>query len=177
MARATTSSKSTTTRGKSSTAAKKSTTGSTAKTAPAKASATVTTSTAAPAAKSPELTVVSEVTPKLTTGEMKKRELIKAVMARSGARQKLAKPVVEAMLSVMGEALAEGRELNLPPMGKVKIQRQKKVSGGMVSVLKLRRTDNMVANTAENAADSAGGVTDVEKAVADEKEPLADSEE
>lgn len=173
MARSTTTSKSTTTRSKAATTAKQST----AKTAAAKASTTATTSTAAPAAKSPELTVVSEVTPKLTTGEMKKRELIKAVMARSGARQKLAKPVVEAMLAIMGETLAEGRELNLPPMGKIKIQRQKKVSGGIVSVLKMRRTDNMVANAAENALDDADAEGDAEKAVIEDKEPLADGEE
>ncbi|MGH1451723.1 MAG: HU family DNA-binding protein [Paracoccaceae bacterium] len=175
MARSTTTSKTPSTRSK--TAASKTT----PKTAAAKAATSVSTSTtaatpslaAAPAAITPELKVVGDVTAKLTTGEMKKRELIKAVVARSGTRQKFAKPVVEAMLAILGETLVEGRELTLPPMGKVKIQRQKTVSGGTVTVMKLRRTANMVAQTTTPSEDETGA----EKAADDDNEALADPEE
>ncbi len=179
MARSTTTSKTPSTRSK--TAASKTT----PKTAAAKAATSVSTSTststtaatpslaAAPAAITPELKVVGDVTAKLTTGEMKKRELIKAVVARSGTRQKFAKPVVEAMLAILGETLVEGRELTLPPMGKVKIQRQKTVSGGTVTVMKLRRTANMVAQTTTPSDDETGA----EKAADDDNEALADPEE
>jgi len=187
MARSTTTSKTPSTRSKTGTTSKTAAPKTTPKTAAAKAATSVSTSTstststtaatpslaAAPAAIAPELNVVGDVTAKLTTGEMKKRELIKAVVARSGTRQKFAKPVVEAMLAILGETLVEGRELTLPPMGKVKIQRQKTVSGGTVTVMKLRRTANMVAQTTTPSDDETGA----EKAADDDNEALADPEE
>jgi nucleoid DNA-binding protein len=50
---------------------------------------------------------------------MRKKELIDLVVERSGIKKKDAKPVIEAMLSVLGEALSDSRELNLLPMGKM----------------------------------------------------------
>lgn len=181
MARSTTTSKTPSTRSKTGMTTKTAAPKTTPKTAAAKAATSASTSTtattpsvaAAPAAITPELKVVGDITAKLTTGEMKKRELIKAVVARSGTRQKFAKPVVEAMLAILGETLVEGRELTLPPMGKVKIQRQKTVSGGTVTVMKLRRTANMVAQTTTPSADETGA----EKAADDDNEALADPEE
>lgn len=185
MARSTTTSKTPSTRSKTGMTTKTAAPKTTPKTAAAKAATSASTSTststtattpsvaAAPAAITPELKVVGDITAKLTTGEMKKRELIKAVVARSGTRQKFAKPVVEAMLAILGETLVEGRELTLPPMGKVKIQRQKTVSGGTVTVMKLRRTANMVAQTTTPSDDETGA----EKAADDDNEALADPEE
>lgn len=45
----------------------------------------------------------------------------------------------EAVLKVLGEALAEGQGLTLPPLGKLKINRQFEKSGDEILVLKLRR--------------------------------------
>ncbi|WP_298862707.1 hypothetical protein [uncultured Sulfitobacter sp.] len=49
------------------------------------------------------------------------------------------KPVVEAMLGVLGDVLAEQRELNLQPLGKLKVQRAKELPDGRALVLKLRQ--------------------------------------
>ncbi|SEN72971.1 DNA-binding protein HU-alpha [Roseovarius tolerans] len=72
--------------------------------------------------------------------EMKKQELLDKVVSRSDTRKKFAKPVVEAMLEILGETLAEGRELNLPPLGKVKLNRTKEGARARVIVAKIRQS-------------------------------------
>jgi nucleoid DNA-binding protein len=71
---------------------------------------------------------------------MRKKELIDLVVERSGIKKKDAKPVVEATLAILGEALAETRELNLQPLGKVKVRREKLMPNGRVLVTKIRQS-------------------------------------
>lgn len=71
--------------------------------------------------------------------ELKKQELLDKVVTRTDVKKKLAKPVVEAVLEILGEALAEGRELNLQPLGKVKINRIKEMANARVIVAKIRQ--------------------------------------
>jgi len=89
----------------------------------------------------PKPVVVTQTAPVVGKSAMKKKELIDVVTERSGIKKKDAKPVVEAMLAVLGQAISDGRELNLQPLGKVKINRQKDVQGGKVTVLKVRQSD------------------------------------
>ncbi|MFU8880894.1 MAG: HU family DNA-binding protein [Rhodobacterales bacterium] len=77
--------------------------------------------------------------PVVSAPEMKKRDLLEKVVKRSGIKKKDAKPVVEAMLAVMGEALVEGRELNLPPFGKLKTNRIKDTGNARILNCKLRQ--------------------------------------
>ena len=70
---------------------------------------------------------------------MRKKELIDLVVERSGAKKKDAKPAIEAVLAVLGEALADGRELNLRPFGKLKISRQEQKVNGSVIVCRIRQ--------------------------------------
>ena len=67
-------------------------------------------------------------------------QLLQLVADRVDLNKNKVKPVVEAMLEVLGEALAEGRELNLKPLGKVKINRQKEVGNARVTVAKIRQS-------------------------------------
>lgn len=78
-----------------------------------------------------------------TDAVMRKKELVDAVVARSGIKQRDAKPVIEAVLAELGETLARGREMSLPPLGRVKINREKQIDNGRVIVVKLRQKDNM----------------------------------
>ncbi|GAB4284644.1 MAG: hypothetical protein Kow0058_03830 [Roseovarius sp.] len=55
--------------------------------------------------------------------ELKKKELVAAVVERTGTKKKSAKPVVEATLAILGEAIAAGRVLNLQPLGKITARR------------------------------------------------------
>ncbi|SLN61433.1 Bacterial DNA-binding protein [Roseovarius litorisediminis] len=83
--------------------------------------------------------VVSEITAVVSSPELKKRELIDRVVERSDIKTKFAKPVIEAALAVLGEALAEGRELNLQPMGKLKYNRTKETENARIIVAKIRQ--------------------------------------
>lgn len=72
--------------------------------------------------------------------ELRKRELIDLVVARSEVKKKFAKPAVEAMLAILGEAISDGRNLNLAPLGKLKVNRSNDRGNGQVIVCKLRRS-------------------------------------
>ncbi|MCO4839879.1 MAG: HU family DNA-binding protein [Rhodobacteraceae bacterium] len=82
---------------------------------------------------------------------MRKKELIDLVVERSGLKKKDAKPIVEATLAILGEALAEARELNLQPLGKVKVRREKLMPNGRVLVTKIRQS---MGSEGSDSADS-----------------------
>lgn len=84
--------------------------------------------------------------------ELKKPELVDLVVSRSDIKKKYAKPVVEAMLEVLGETLAKGREMNLQPFGKVKYNRTKETISARVVVTKIRQSKP--AKTRSSAAKS-----------------------
>ena len=92
-----------------------------------------------PMASSTAPTVVEKLSPVVVSNELKKKELFDLVVARSGMKKKDVKPVVEAMLGVLGDVLAEQRELNLQPLGKLKVQRAKELPDGRALNLKLRQ--------------------------------------
>ncbi len=74
------------------------------------------------------------------TRTLRKKELVERVVAASGAKKKIAKDVVEATLQVLGEALAAGEQLVLPPFGNAHKTREKDTaSGGSTMTLRLRR--------------------------------------
>ena len=101
--------------------------------APTSADAESTTSAAAPV-------VVDAPEPVISGPMMRKKELVDLVVERSGIKKKDAKPVVEAMLAVLGEAITDSRELNLHPMGKLKVKRVKQLPNGRVMVTKIRQS-------------------------------------
>jgi nucleoid DNA-binding protein len=100
----------------------------------------------------PKPVVVTDSTRVVSDPALKKKELIDAVVERSGIKKKDAKPVIEAMLAILGQTLADGRELNLQPLGKVKINRAKDVQGGKVLVTKIRQS-NRVPSPSQEAAE------------------------
>lgn len=71
---------------------------------------------------------------------MKKIELIDKVVEMSGIKKKFAKPVIEAALSVLGEALNDGRSLNLQPLGKVMPRKSKDLQNGTVINARIRQS-------------------------------------
>jgi nucleoid DNA-binding protein len=83
--------------------------------------------------------VVTVSTPVVGEADMRKKELIDLVVERSGIKKKDAKPTIEAVLAILGEAIASGRELNLQPFGKLRINRSEEKSNGRVIVCKLRQ--------------------------------------
>ncbi len=81
--------------------------------------------------------------------ELRKKELVDLVVERSGVKKRDAKPAIETALSILGEALADGQSLNLPPMGKIKVQRCKDVDGAEVLSLRMRRKTQTSEKTEE----------------------------
>lgn len=101
----------------------------------------------------PKPVVVTEKTNVVSDPALKKKELIEAVTERSGIKKKDAKPVIEAMLAVLGQTLADGREMNLQPFGKVKINRAKDVQGGKVLITKIRQSNRVPKPPLSEAAE------------------------
>jgi DNA-binding protein HU-alpha len=99
--------------------------------------------------------VVTEAAPVVSGPELKKKELIDMVVERSGVKKRFVKPALEAALAVLGEALDEGRELNLRPFGKMKVQRAKEVSNGKVMNVRVRQPKKLPEGVKEGVADAA----------------------
>lgn len=93
----------------------------------------------AAATGAPKATIVETVTPVVAGTPVKKPELIERVMSETGMKRKDVKPVVEAMLTVLGRTLAAGEELTVPPLGKVMIKRVKDVANAKIMTVKIRQ--------------------------------------
>lgn len=96
--------------------------------------------------------VVETLSPVVISNELRKKELFELVVERSGMKKKDVKPVVEAMLAVLGDAFAEQREMNLQPLGKFKVQRGKELHDGRALVLKLRQKTAQLNATRNTSA-------------------------
>jgi nucleoid DNA-binding protein len=81
---------------------------------------------------------VAEATPKAAAAQLRKKELINRVMDVVGGKKKGVKEIVEATLSVLGEALQKGEALNIPPFGRAKVARQKGEGRTSSMTVKLR---------------------------------------
>ena len=84
-------------------------------------------------------TVVTAPEAVVLGAELRKKELIEDVVSRTGLKKKDVKPAVEATLAALGDALLANRELVLPPMGKLKVRREKDMPNARVLVAKIRQ--------------------------------------
>ncbi|MBK6466904.1 MAG: HU family DNA-binding protein [Rhodobacter sp.] len=93
-------------------------------------------STAAPsaAADTGETPAVREKAPTLRI-----RDLVTKVTEVSGAKKKDVRQIVEATLTVLGDALARGDDMNLPGFGRTRIARTAERDGASHMTLKVRR--------------------------------------
>lgn len=70
---------------------------------------------------------------------LQKRQLMAHVVRRTGLRNSDVKPVVEATLAELGDAIASGMTLALPPLGRARISRRLDSSGAEIITQRLRR--------------------------------------
>lgn len=110
--------------------------------------------------KPPVASVVQPTeTTQITAGDggpqLKKQELFKKTADRSGIKKNQVKPAIEAALEVIGEALAQGREINLPPLGKIKQNRVKDSAGARIIIAKIRQAKPNEKDDKETVADDA----------------------
>lgn len=85
---------------------------------------------------------------------VKKQELVDRIVKASGAKKKDAKLIFEAALGVLGDALSAGEELNLPPLGKIRVNRKHQNGTADVLVLRLRRDGGKVGGGDEGSQDA-----------------------
>ena len=127
----------------------------TKKTTAAKTTAKKTTTAKTTATSTAKPVVVDSPVPVVSGPMMRKKELIDLVVERSGIKKKDAKPVVEATLAVLGEAISDSRELNLKPMGKLKVRRVKQMPNGRVMVTKIRQSEPVAQTPSTPLPDAA----------------------
>ena len=70
---------------------------------------------------------------------MRRKDMLDRVANRSGMKKKDIRPVLDAVLSEIAEALAKGQDVNLPPLGKLKVRKVKQQENAQVTILRLRQ--------------------------------------
>ncbi len=113
----------------------------TADTPPAKAEKPARAKQAKPKAETAKPEAAAVETEVASAGQMKLKDLIDAVAAKTGAKKPEVKAAVEATLAALGEALATGKSLAVPPLGKLRVVKNK----GPALTLKLRLADGAKA--------------------------------
>ncbi|RYI25909.1 MAG: hypothetical protein EON48_06780 [Acetobacteraceae bacterium] len=86
-------------------------------------------------------------------GQVRVKELIEGIVASTGGKKADVKAVVEATLAAIGEALATGKALVVPPLGKLRVVKNK----GPALTLKLRLADGAKAAGLSLADDGEDG--------------------
>lgn len=90
-------------------------------------------------AKAPKPKIVSAATPIVDAGQVKKPEFLDRALARCDIKRRDAKPAIEAALAEIAEILLAGDEVNIPPLGKIKVVKARDVGeGAKVLTLKMR---------------------------------------
>ena len=85
---------------------------------------------------------------------MKKPDLMDRTVARSGLKKRDVKPAVDAALAEIAEALMNGEDLILPPLGRVRIIKSKELDGGSTMLtLRLRTPKTVVVADAPSGDD------------------------
>lgn len=95
----------------------------------------------AEAGAKPVLTVVETAAPETRAAVVKLKDLIDSVASTTGGKKADVKATVEATLAALGEALATGKSLAIPPLGKLRVVKNK----GPALTLKLRLADGAKA--------------------------------
>lgn len=85
--------------------------------------------------------------------QLKRAEFIDRVTALTGAKKKDAKPLIEATLAVLGDAIAAQEDINLPPLGKLKVQKRKSLDKADLLHCRLRRPHTMVKPAAAQGSE------------------------
>lgn len=69
---------------------------------------------------------------------LRKKDFIDRAIEKSGIKKADAKAAIDATLAVLAEALANGEEIILPPLGKLKVTREKAHPKGRILMLRLQ---------------------------------------
>jgi len=83
---------------------------------------------------------------------VRRKEMVARIATSSGVKPNLIKSVLDAVLKEMGDALSAGETLNLPPLGKIRVNRSKDVDNAEILICKIRRNKPAVVADAISEA-------------------------
>jgi len=114
-------------------------------------SSTKSTDAAAPkvAAKAKDAPSNDVQTPDASAPVVRRKELVERIATRSGVKPNVIKSVLDSILQEMGDALQKDETLNIPPFGKISVNRRKSQANAEIIICKLRR-----ANASTTPADA-----------------------
>ena len=76
---------------------------------------------------------------KARTGvQIKKKDFVEQVAAAAGAKKGEARSVVDAALAIIADRVLAGDELNLPPLGKLRLMKEKDTGKARIATLRLQ---------------------------------------
>ncbi len=101
-----------------------------------------------------DMTVVTTKEAAPAVPPMKKKELIDAVVAKLDMKKPDAKAAVEAVLEILGDTLASGQGVNVPPLGKLMVKNMK--SGANATVVNVRLRKNSGEKSDQKALAATG---------------------
>ncbi|WP_052245403.1 HU family DNA-binding protein [Halocynthiibacter namhaensis] len=90
------------------------------------------------ATESPAVAAVKVITPEEDT-RYRKKDLLDKVSKKTGMRKNEIRPIMDAILAEMGEALCDDAEMVLQPFGKLMVKRSKDLSNATVYTCRIRR--------------------------------------
>ena len=83
-------------------------------------------------------TVVKADTPEIERVELSKKDLIERMVATTEMKKGEARRALDAVLDVLGETLADGKNIAAAPLGKIKIARTKDTATGQLVVCRVK---------------------------------------
>lgn len=89
-----------------------------------------------------------------TNAPVGKKQLVDLVVEATGKKKRDVKPIVEATLALLGEKLAGGEKLNLPPLGRLAVNNMKDHEKTQVLVTRIRRSKAMLEKTEQPLAEA-----------------------
>lgn len=96
------------------------------------------------------------VAAKIGRVHIRKKDFVDRAAERAGGKKTEARGAIDATLALLGELLMAGEELNLPPLGKLKVTRVKDNPKGKVLMVRLvHATDTDATSRNEPLADAA----------------------
>ena len=102
--------------------------------------------TTAAKAKTAKAASTPKTAPQAEPKVIKKPDLLDQVVGRTNLKKRDVKPAVEAAFALIADALRDGAEVNVPPLGKVRVVKSKDIGdGAAVLTLKLRTPKNASA--------------------------------
>lgn len=79
------------------------------------------------------------MTRKARTGvQIKKKDFVEQVAAAAGVKKAEARAAVDAALAIIADRVLAGDELNLPPLGKLRLMKEKDTGKARIATLRLQ---------------------------------------